>query len=331
LLDKLSIIYSVLNVSIRQLRMFVAAAKQGSFARAAEEMHISPPAVSMQISDLEASLGLPLFDRVGRSASLTMTGEYFLVHARRILGTLREAEDTIARFRALKGGRLTIGMVSTAKYFVPPLLAQFRTEHPAVELRLSVGNRESLVESLTRHEVDLAIMGRPPRELATRAEPFAAHPYVIVSSPHHPLAQQEHVPAAALASQPFIVREPSSGTRASMKQFFRDHQIDPLAVMEMPSNETIKQAVIADMGLAFLSLHTLGLELQFGLLRILPVEDLPLMRRWFLIHPQAKTLSPAAESFRYFILEHGERFLATQFGTLPDPGGPPARLSAPQL
>jgi DNA-binding transcriptional LysR family regulator len=308
----------MLNVSIRQLRVFVAAAKHGSFARAAEEMHISPPAVSMQISELESAVGLPLFDRVGRSASLTMTGEYFLVHARRILGSLREAEDTIARFRGLKGGTLTIGMVSTAKYFVPRLLARFRTEHPAVELRLSVGNRESLVESLTRNEVDLAIMGRPPRELATRAEPFAAHPYVIVSSPNHPLAQSEHVPAAALASQPFIVREPTSGTRASMAQYFREHQIEPFALMEMPSNETIKQAVIADMGLAFLSLHTLGLELQFGLLQILPVEDLPLMRRWFVVHPQSKTLSPAAESFRYFILEHGERFLATQFGTLPE-------------
>jgi LysR family transcriptional regulator, low CO2-responsive transcriptional regulator len=306
----------MLNVSIRQLRIFVAAARHGSFARAAEEMHISPPAVSMQISDLETSVGLPLFDRVGRSASLTMTGEYFLVHARRILGSLREAEDTIARFRGLKGGTLRIGMVSTAKYFVPRLLARFRTEHPAVELRLSVGNRESLVESLTRSDVDLAIMGRPPRELATRAEPFAAHPYVIVSSPTHPLAQLEHVRAAALASQPFIVREPSSGTRASMAQYFRDHQIEPFALMEMPSNETIKQAVIADMGIAFLSLHTLGLELQFGLLKILPVEDLPLMRRWFVIHPQAKTLSPAAESFRYFILEQGEKLLAAQFGTL---------------
>jgi DNA-binding transcriptional LysR family regulator len=124
------------------------------------------------------------------------------------------------------------------------------------------------------------------------------------------------VPAAALASQPFIVREPSSGTRASMTSFFREHQIEPFAVMEMPSNETIKQAVIADMGLAFLSLHTLGLELQFGLLRILQVEDLPLMRRWFLIHPQAKTLSPAAESFRYYVLEEGERLLAAQFGSL---------------
>jgi DNA-binding transcriptional LysR family regulator len=306
----------MLNVSIRQLRIFVAAAKHGSFARAAEEMHISPPAVSMQISDLESSVGLPLFDRVGRSASLTMTGEYFLVHARRILGSLREAEDTIARFRGLKGGTLRIGMVSTAKYFVPRLLARFRTEHPAVELRLSVGNRESLVESLTRSDVDLAIMGRPPRELATRAEPFAAHPYVIVSSPSHPLAQLEHVRAAALASQPFIVREPTSGTRASMAQYFRDHQIEPFALMEMPSNETIKQAVIADMGIAFLSLHTLGLELQFGLLKILPVQDLPLMRRWFVIHPQAKTLSPAAESFRYFILEQGEKLLAAQFGTL---------------
>jgi DNA-binding transcriptional LysR family regulator len=306
----------VLNVSIRQLRIFAAAARHGSFARAAEEMHISPPAVSMQIGDLERSLGLPLFDRIGRSASLTMTGEYFLVHARRILGSLREAEDTIARFRGLKGGLLSIGMVSTAKYFVPRLLAQFRTGHPAVEPRLSLGNRESLAAALSRGEVDLAIMGRPPRELATRAEPFAAHPFVIVASPSHALTHREHVPAAALASEPFLVREMNSGTRTSMTQFFRDHQIEPLAIMEMQSNEAIKQAVIADMGLAFLSLHTLGLELQFWLLRILPVEDLPLLRRWFVVHPQARTLSPAAESFRHFILEQGEPFLAAQFGTL---------------
>jgi DNA-binding transcriptional LysR family regulator len=305
------------NLSLRQLRVFVAAAKHSSFVRAAKELHITPPAVSMQISDLEQSVGLPLFDRIGRRASLTMTGECLLVHARKILATLREAEDTIARFRGLKGGQLTIGMVSTAKYFVPRLLARFRSEHPLVELRMSVGNRETLSEALIRNEVDLAIMGRPPREIATRAESFAAHPYVIVSAPTHALAAQEHVSVAALASLPFIVREPSSGTRASMNQFFREHGVEPPAAMEMPSNETIKQAVIADMGLAFLSLHTLGLELQFGLLRRLPVEDLPYMRRWFVVHPQSRTLSPAAESFRYFILDQGERFLATQFGSLP--------------
>jgi DNA-binding transcriptional LysR family regulator len=306
----------VRKVSIRQLRVFVAAARHSSFARAAEELHITPPAVSMQISDLEKSVGLPLFDRIGRSAELTMTGEHLLVYARRILSTLREAEDTIARFRGLRGGELTIGMVSTAKYFMPRLLARFRAEHPLVELRMTVGNRESLSEALIRNEVDLAIMGRPPKEIATDAEPFAAHPYVIVAAPIHPLAAQSRVPVTALASLPFIVREPSSGTRASMIQFFREHGIEPTVAMEMPSNETIKQAVIADMGLAFLSLHTLGLELQFGLLRILQVEDLPLMRRWFVIHPQAKTLSPAAESFRYFILEQGEKLLAAQFGTL---------------
>jgi DNA-binding transcriptional LysR family regulator len=299
----------MLNVSIRQLRVFVAAAKHSSFARAAEEMHISPPAVSMQISDLEDSLGLPLFDRVGRSASLTMTGEYFLVHARRILGTLREAEDTIARFRGLKGGRLTIGMVSTAKYFVPRLLAQFRTEHPAVDIRLSVGNRESLVESLVRHDVDLAIMGRPPKELATRAEPFAAHPYVIVSSPSHPLANHEHVPAAALASQPFIVREPSSGTRASMVQFFRDHQIDPLAVMEMPSNETIKQAVAAGFGVGFLSAHAVQQELALGRLAVIAVKGFPVMRQWYVVHRRDRRLPPITEAFQRFVVKEGARLI----------------------
>lgn len=302
------------NVTLRQLRVFVAAARQLSFGRAAAELHLTPPAVSMQIKELEEQVGLPLFDRSSRQVTLTTAGEYLLVYAKRMLAVLKDAEDAVARLRGLEDGRLTIGMVSTAKYYLPRLLALFRKEHPGIEVRLTVGNRSQLVTLMQQSEVDLAVMGRPPEELATRAEPFAAHPLGIVAAPDHPLARADRVPATALNDCPFIIREPGSGTRAAMEQYFERHGIAPPIAMEMASNETIKQAVMAGMGVSFLSLHTLGLELRDGLIATCPVEGTPVMRRWHVVNTLSKVLSPAAEAFRYFVLEEGERFLAKEFG-----------------
>jgi DNA-binding transcriptional LysR family regulator len=298
------------NVTLRQLRVFAAAARHLSFARAAEELHLTPPAVSMQMKELEAEVGLALFDREGRSVTLTTTGEYFLAHARRVLAALKDAEDTVARFKGLTGGQLAVGMVSTAQYFVPRLLAGFRQEHPDIELTLRVGNREQLVALMQRNEVDLAIMGRPPREWATRSEPFAMHPHVLVTAPDHPFAHAEHVSAAALAREAFIVREPGSGTRAALQEYLDEFRLHVRIVMEMNSNETIKQTVMAGLGVSLLSLHTVGMELRQGLIATPDVEGLPLMRRWNVVNNHGKLLSPAAEALRYFILEHGEALLA---------------------
>lgn len=298
------------TVTFRQLRVFTEVAKRLSFVRAAEALHLTPPAVTMQVKELESAVGLPLFHRDGRRVALTTAGEYFVVYARRLLTTLKEADDAMARLRGVEAGVLTVGLVSTAKYFVPRLLARFREEHPGIEVKLAVAaNREQLVALLAGADCDLAVMGRPPRELAMRAEPFAAHPLVIVAPPGHALTRLDHVPVAALANQHFIVREADSGTRAAMDSFFREHHLEPQVAMEMPSNETIKQAVVAGMGLAFLSLHTLGLELKSGVLVRLDVEHTPVMRTWNLVHPQGRLLSPAAEAFRYFMLEHGEAHL----------------------
>jgi DNA-binding transcriptional LysR family regulator len=306
------------GVSLRQLSVFAAVAKHLSFARAAEELHLSQPAVSMQIKELESAVELPLFERAGRSIRLTMPGEYLLVYAKRMLATVKEAGDAMAKLRKVQGGRINIGMVSTAEYFLPRLLARFRAEHPAVDMRLRVGNRESLSKLLHDNEVDLAVMGRPPRELDTRAEPFAAHPLGVIASPEHPLARRREIAPKALDAEPFIVREPGSGTRAAMEQFFRDHRIAATPIMEMTSNETIKQAVIANMGLAFVSLHTVALELSVGQLVALDVAGLPLMRRWYIVGVGRKPLSPAAEAFRYFVLDQGERLLAEQYrGSIP--------------
>ena len=295
------------NVTFRQLRVFTEVARQLSFARAAEALHLSPPAVTMQVKELEAQIGLPLFERSGRAVSLSTTGEYYLVYAKRLLATLKDAEDAMARFRRLETGLLTIGLVSTAKYFVPRLLARFRQEHPGVDVRLQVSqNREQLLALLHANECDLAVMGRPPKEMATRAEPFAPHPLVFVAPPDHPLLRLGHPPAEALAPYPFIVREQGSGTRSAMDAFFREHRVEPRLQMELASNETIKQSVMAGMGLSFLSLHTVGLELRTGLLAWLEVEGTPVLRSWNLVHPLSKLLSPAAEAFRYFVLEEGE-------------------------
>jgi DNA-binding transcriptional LysR family regulator len=324
-----------MNITFRQLKVFVEVARTGNMTRAAEALHLTPPAVSMQVKEVEAQVGLPLFDRQGRSVVLSTAGEYFLVHAKRLLAALKEADDAMARLKRVEHGSLTVGMVSTAKYFVPHLLARFHEDHPGVEVKLRLANnREQLVKMLSAGEVDLAIMGRPPKELATRAEAFAAHPHGFVAPAGHPLLATPQAPPERLARYPFIVREDGSGTRAVMERFFAEHrlaaQMAPQIVMDLPSNETIKQAVIAGMGLSFLSLHTIGLELKTGLLAVLDIAGTPVVRTWNVVHLGARVLSPAAEAFRYFLLERGEAFLAGAAGA-GSPAGAGARepLSAP--
>ncbi len=300
------------NATFRQLRVFSEVARQLSFARAAEVLHLTPPAVTMQVKELEGHVGLPLFERNGRRVALTTAGEYMLVYARKMLATLKDAEDAAARLQRVEVGQLTIGMVSTAKYFLPRLLAEFKREHEGVDIRLAVGNREQLVRMLQGNEVDIAVMGRPPTELATRAEPFAAHPHVFVAATDHPLLNIGHPTVESLRPYGFILRERGSGTRAALEKFLEKSRM----VMEMTSNETIKQAVMAGMGISFLSLHTIGLELEHGLIARLDVEGTPIVRGWNVVHTLSKLLSPAAEAFRYFMLERAETFLAEKYGPL---------------
>nr|WP_068677829.1 MULTISPECIES: LysR family transcriptional regulator [unclassified Variovorax] len=303
----------MVNITFRQLRVFTEIAKVGSMSQAASNLHLTPPAISMQIKELESQVGLRLFDRHGRQLSLSTAGEYFLVHARRLLAQLTETDNAMARLKRLEYGTLTIGMVSTAKYFVPRLLARFHAEHAGVEVKLRVvDNREQLVSLMEGGEVDLSVMGRPPKEVLSHAEAFAPHPLVFVCPPSHPLLAAGRPAVTNLEGYPLIVREPGSGTRSAMEAFFAERRFAPRIAMEMSSNETIKQAVMAGMGLSFLSLHTIGLELRTGLLHVLEVEGSPVMRIWHIVRLQSKVLSPAAEAFRYFIIEHGEGYLREQ-------------------
>ena len=263
----------------------------------------------MQIRQLEHSAGLPLFERLGKRLHLTQAGEELLGYARQALRALKEADDAFAALRGLRGGLLRIGVVSTAKYFAPKLLAQFARSHPEVELKLAVNNREAVVRQLDLNEVDLAVMGQPPRHLDTVAVAFARHPLSIIAAPDHPLASRKRIALRSLESETFLVREPGSGTRSAMEHYFQDQGVRVRVGMEMSSNETIKQAVMAGMGVAFISEHTIGLELAAGQLCVLKVEGLPVLRRWYVVHLEAKRLSPAAAAFKKFMLDEGSALL----------------------
>ncbi len=291
-------------------------AARRSFVQASVELHVTPSAVSLQIKELEQTLGLPLFKRQAKAVLLTPAGEVLLADVRRVLNAMQHADDTLARLHGDVAGSVSIGMVSNAKYFLPGLLARFRDEHRGIELQLSVANREQLLNQLQRGQVDLAVMGMPPQEFAARADPFATQPLGIVVSPAHPLVGQRAVPVAALTNEEFIVREPGSGTRAAMDRYFRDVQVEPQRMMEMNCNEAIKQAVMASMGLAFLSLPTVDFELREQMLMALDVVGLPIVRRWFVVSVGVARLTRAAEDLRRFILDRGAPLLSQQLGKL---------------
>jgi DNA-binding transcriptional LysR family regulator len=300
---------SIQHVSLRQLRVFEAAASHRSFSKAAEILHLTQPGVSMHIKELETNAGVPLFERVGKKLFVTEAGQELLLRAREILRSLKDADDALDAFKGLRRGLINLAVVSTAKYFVPQLLARFRKQYPEVEIRLAVNNRTSVIEQLVANEVDLAIMGRTPQTLETVAEPFAQNPHVIIAAPDHPLAGRRRIAEGTVARETFIVREPGSGTRLAMQQFFDERQLVCKVGMEMASNETIKQAVMAGMGVSFISGHTIALELQMGRLVTLDVRGMPVIRLWHVAHLARKRLSPTAAAFKAFVLEHAPELL----------------------
>lgn len=297
------------NATIRQLQIFSVAAGHLSFARAAEKLHLTHAAISLQIKQLEDVSGTLLFERIGKRVFLTEAGETLLAHARQILQSLKEADEALLNLKGLRGGRIAVAVASTAEYFAPGLLAEFRKIQPDVRIRLSIDNRDTVSRLLIGNEVDLAIMGRPPAGLDATAVSFAPHPLVIVAASGHPMSQARSISLEDLAGETLIVREMGSGTRSAMEEFFLEHAIRPRIGMEMGSNEAIKQAVIAGLGISFISQHTLGLELSAGRLSILKVEGTPVIRQWHLVRHKSKHLTPAFAAFWDFILEFAPAYL----------------------
>jgi DNA-binding transcriptional LysR family regulator len=286
------------------MQIFDAVARHLSFSRAAEELHLSQPAVSLQIKQLEGLVGLPLFEQMKRRLFVTAAGETVLEHARAILTAVNDGEKAVQDLCGRKAGGLRIAVISTAKYFAPSLLSEFLKGYPGVELILSVANREKILEMLQNNEVDLAIMGRPPTDFPVIAETFARHPMVMVAAPNHPLVRRTNS-VEDFSGETFLMREQGSGTRTLMEAMLYEHKVIPSRTIEMSSNETIKQAVMAGMGVSLLSLHTIGLESSVGLISILTVKGLPIVRDWYVVRRVNKHLLPVAQSFVDFLHKEG--------------------------
>ncbi len=293
-----------MHVTLRQMRVFEAVARHLSYTRAAEELFLTQPAVSMQIKQLEENVGLPLFEQLGKRLFLTDAGEEMLRCSRAVSRQLKEAEEIIEDMKGVRRGRLQVVVASTAGYFAPRLLTAFAKEHEGVTISLDLTNRENVLRQVMDNETDLAVMGQPPGEYDLESEPFMENPLVVIAAPDHPLADSKRIPLKRLQDETFVVREHGSGTRSATERFFREKEISWQYGMEMTSNEAIKQSVMAGMGLGVVSLHTLELELEAGRLAVLNVAGFPIMRNWFLVHRKGKRLSPVAQVFRDFVLEH---------------------------
>ena len=296
------------NVTLRQLRILSAVTKTGSMAGAARQLHVTPPAITVQMQQLEETAGLPLVERLGEGTTPTGAGEVLLRAANRIEALLAECDQEIAQLKGIKGGRVAAGVVCTAKYFAPKALAAFKVQHPGVDLRLSVRNRQETITALRELTLDLAIMGRPPENLDLESQALGEHPHVIVAAGRHPLAGRE-VTIAGLGDETFFIREQGSGTRMLMESLFLSAKFTPNVGMEIGSNETIKQAVIAGLGIAFISAHTVAVELADGRLTELKVEGLPVLRKWYVVRLREKAVMPAAEAMWRFLASEGHTFL----------------------
>lgn len=297
---------TMLHLTIRQLKIFDAVARHLSHSRAAKELYLSQPAVSMQIKQLEHSVGLPLFDRVGKQIHLTEAGQEMLHYTRNIAQQLDEMNAMFSEMKGLEHGRLNISAVSTASYFMPQLLAKFIQQHPKISVSLHVANRDAVIKLLADNSADLAIMGQPPEGADMLSQPFMQNPLVVIAALNHPLTKVRNIKPKQLAQETFLLREQGSGTRGVVERYFASHDLKLPTHMEMDTNEAIKQSVQAGMGLGIISLHGIELELEIKRLQVLNVDHFPIMRHWHIVHQKSKRLSTAAHAFSQFLLNEAE-------------------------
>lgn len=294
----------MLHITLRQLKVFEAVARQLSYSKAARELHLTQPAVSMQVRSLEESIGLPLTEQLGKRIFLTEAGREVFHYSHNIAGLLSDMEAVLTGLKGLEHGNLKIAVASTANYYSTQLLTRFRAIHPTITINLDVTNRQSIIAQLVANQIDLAIMGLPPEGLGLQTESFMENPLVMIAPPTHRLAGKKTIPLRDLVQESFVVREEGSGTRGAMERFFREHGMSPRLELVMSTNEAIKEAVQAGMGLAVVSLHTVLLELETGRLVILPVEHFPILRHWYVVQREGKHLSAVASAFKEFLLTH---------------------------
>lgn len=292
------------HATLHQLRIFLTVARHSSFARAAEELHLSPPTLSLQVKQLSETVGEALFEQLGKKIFLTAAGRTLVDACQDIENRMERLSQDLAALRGVEKGSLKIAILTTVKYTVPKLLGGFCAAHPGIEVAMFVGNRETLLQRLASNQDDLYIMGQPPQQMDVVSEDFAVNPLVLVAPPRHPLVGQRRVAPHRLANEPFILREPGSGTRLTTERFFAEHGITLRNRLEVGSNEAIKQTVAGGLGLAVLSATTVVSELALKELVLLEVQGFPLIRHWHVVYPKGKKLSAAAAAFKAWLFEH---------------------------
>jgi len=298
------------QATLHQLKVFEAAARHGSFTRAAEELFLTQPTVSMQIKQLTKTVGLPLFEQVGKRLYLTEAGRELFATCRSVFDTLAQFEMKVADLKGLKQGQLRLAVITTAKYFIPRLLGPFCQLYPGIEISLKVTNHENILERLTSNLDDLYIMSQLPEHLDISCQPFMENPMVVVAPSNHPLVGEKDIPIKRLAEEPFIMREPGSGTRRSVQKLFDDYGVEAKVKLELGSNEAIKQAIAGGLGISVLSRHTLMPEVSNTELTVLDVEHFPIKRNWYMVHPAGKQLSVVARTYAEYLLDAAKEFVA---------------------
>ncbi len=298
------------NINLHQLATFQVVAKHSSYVRAAEELHFSQPAVSAQIHQLEESMGVKLFDKIGRRTRLTQAGEELYLYSQKIFSLIDETLETMESLRSPQYGRLSVGADTTVgTYVIPGLLGKFRQVYPDVEITLEVVNRGYLLDAMVNNRVDMVVMGKIPTEVPVFVAPFAPNELVLVAPPTHRLAGCQHVSFVDLAREHFLLREVGSGTRAALEGAFQEAGIPLQVSMQVGNNSAIKQGVAAGLGIALISRVALDMELETHRLVILDVEGFPIIKQWRLVHLKDKNLSATARAFKLFMLQHADRLM----------------------
>ncbi len=322
--------FLIRHATLRQLQLFEAIVRLGSYTKAAEELFLTQPTVSLQMKKLADSVGLTLLEQVGRQTRPTEAGDALYQACRTIFRALGNLESKFADLKGLRAGKLKLGVITTAKYFAPEILGGFCKLYPGVEVSLKVSNRDRAIERILAYDDDLYILGAPPPdELDVEAYPFAPNPLVVMAARDHPLVGQKRIPFERIAREPFILREPGSGTRDTVVKLFEQHGFQPKVRLELGSNEAIKHAVVGGLGLAIQSLHTLTLEGVNGPVALLDVVGFPIPRQWYIVHPRNKDLSLVAKAFLEFALSN-EPSVRDFMNRLLDEAGlklPPASVS----
>lgn len=297
------------HVTLKQMRAVVHVAETGSISIAAQRLNLTPPAVSLTLKQIEEQAEIPLFERVDGRFVATAAGREIVLATQRLETILRECSEALDAVKGKMTGNVTVGVVSTAKYFAPYALAAFRKLHPNVEIVLKVGNREETIAHLKDYSIDFAIMGRPPQQMDVQRSEIGAHPHVVIAAPGHAMAAAKLIPASALSNETFLLREPGSGTRMLTERILSDIGATPKTGMEISSNETIKQAVMAGLGIALISAHTVAHEIQDGRLVVLRVAGTPVVRKWYIVRLTQKRMMPLVQALWDFVETEGAGFL----------------------